>query len=60
MKKIKSFNELKDFADKLKPILHMRKNYPFRGLLYLLYNFIFCPHCNLINVNFKQIYQLAM
>ena len=27
MSKIKSFNELKDFADKLKPILHMRENH---------------------------------
>ena len=27
MSKIKSFNELKDFADKLKPILYMRENH---------------------------------
>ena len=27
MSKIKSFNELKDFADKLKPILDMRENH---------------------------------
>ena len=27
MSKIKSFNELKDFADKLKPILNMRENH---------------------------------
>ena len=27
MSKIKSFNELKDFVDKLKPILYMRENH---------------------------------
>ena len=27
MSKIKSFNELKDFANKLKPILYMRENH---------------------------------
>ena len=27
MSKIKSFNKLKDFVDKLKPILYMRENH---------------------------------
>ena len=38
MKKIESFNELKDFSNKLKPILHMRENHTKENIVK---NFVF-------------------